>query len=140
MAEESTTPDLVELTRRAYELSCDREWDVLMSFYSPDSVFDMSPEGLGIYEGRTALRGLFEDWVNAYEEYDVETEEILDLGNGVVFAVVRQNARPTGSTGYVQLHHAGVFVWVEGVIARTTTYTNIDDGRAAAERLAKERG
>jgi ketosteroid isomerase-like protein len=140
MLEESTTPDLVELTRRAYEYSSDRDWDALMRFYSPDSVFDMSPEGLGTFSGPAALRGLFEDWANSYEEYEIETEQILDLGRGVALAVVCQNARPIGSTGYVQLHHASVFVWVGGVIARTTTYLNPDEARAAAERLAHERG
>jgi hypothetical protein len=31
-------------------------------------------------------------------------------------------------------------MWVQGVIVRETNYTNIDEARAAAERLAEERG
>ncbi len=54
-----------------------------MSLYSPESVFDMSSAGLGIYKGLAALRSLFEDWASPYEEYEIETEEILDLGKGV---------------------------------------------------------
>jgi hypothetical protein len=30
--------------------------------------------------------------------------------------------------------------WAEGSIGRFTTYTDIDEARAAAERLAQERG
>ena len=73
-------------------------------------------------------------------EFEIEPEQILDLGNGVVFAMVRQTARPVGSTGYAQMHHANVSVWVEGVITRITHYNDIDEARAAAERLAEERG
>jgi hypothetical protein len=33
-----------------------------------------------------------------------------------------------------------VVEWVNGVVVRLTVYDDIDAGRAAAERLAKERG
>jgi len=36
-----------------------------------------------------AIRGFLEDWLGAYEEYEIEAEEILDLGNGVVLFVIR---------------------------------------------------
>ena len=76
----------------------------------------------------------------AYEEFEWRSEEILDLGNGVVFVVSRASGRPVGSTGRVELRVAIVAVWEEGLIMRTTGYDNIDEARAAAERLAKERG
>ena len=83
---------------------------------------------------------MFEDWIGAYEEFEFEPERIRDLGNGVVFAVAHQNARPVGSAGYVQMHQGNVFVWVEGLLMRVTHYNDIDAARAAAERLAEERG
>jgi len=138
--EESTTPDLVELTRRAYEYASDRNWDALLSFYGADSVWDMSPLGLGTYEGPAAIRRFFEEWTGSYDKWEQELEEILDLGNGVVVSVLRQNARLPGSTGSVSLLYAGVLVWREGLIARLTNYTDVDQARAAAERLAEERG
>ena len=140
MSQEPTTPDLVERTRRAYESFSRRDVDAVMRYYDQDVVFDLSPAGLGSYEGLAAVRGFFEDWLGAYEEFEFELEQILDLGNGVVFAVVRQNARPAHSTGYVQMHHGNVGVWVEGLLVRITHYNDIDEARAAAERLAEERG
>jgi hypothetical protein len=62
MSEESTTPDLVELTRRAYEAGNRLDIDAAIGFYGPDSVWGMSPMGLGTYEGLVAIRGFFEDW------------------------------------------------------------------------------
>jgi hypothetical protein len=33
------------------------------------------------------------------------------------------------------------FIWVEGLVARVTAYADsVDEGRAAAERLAESRG
>ncbi len=76
----------------------------------------------------------------SYEEYEFEAEEILDLGNGVGFRVLVQKGRPVGSSGEVQLRYGTVSVWEDGKIARITNYTDIDEARAAAERLAEERG
>ena len=140
MPEESTTPDPAELTRQHYEAANRRDFDALMSVYGPDPVWDTSPMGLGTYGDPAAIRGFFEDWIEAYEEWQIELDEILDLGAGVVFVVVRQNARLPGSTGYVQLHYAAVYVWAGDVLLRVTNYTDIDEARAAAERLAQERG
>ena len=39
----------------------------------------------------------------------------------------------------MQLRHAMLDVWVDGVIARAVTGPDIDEGRAAAERRAQQR-
>jgi ketosteroid isomerase-like protein len=140
MSEESTTGDLVERTRASFEAATRRDFDAMLSVYGPDSAWDMSPMGLGIYEGPAAIRAFFEDWLGTYEEWEIEPEEIVDLGNGVTLTVLLQNGRPVGSTGHLQLRYASVSVWVEGMLARTTNYSNVAQARAAAERLAEERG
>src|SRR5690242_19280992 len=38
--EESTTPDLVELTRLAFEAENQRDIDAVMSFFAPDAVYE----------------------------------------------------------------------------------------------------
>src|SRR5205807_3203422 len=99
MSQESTTPDLVERVRRTLESVNQGDRDTALSVYGPESVWDDSAIGLGTHEGLAAIREHSEDWMGSYEEFEIEIEEALDLGNGVVFAVVRQNARPVGSTG-----------------------------------------
>ena len=95
---------------------------------------------MGIFEGQAAVRGFFEDWSSSYSDIEWEAEEIRDLGNGVAFAVILQKGRVAGSSGSVQLRYGAVTEWVDGLIVRNTTYTDIDEARAAAERLAEERG
>jgi uncharacterized protein (TIGR02246 family) len=138
MSEESTTPDPVELVGRAFEAANRRDLYAVASSFAEDATFD----GRGVpdhYEGRAAIRSLLEEWFGTYEELEFGLEEVRDLGNGVVFAVVVQNGRPAGSAGQLRAREGWVFIWVRGLIARLTTY-DIDEARAAAERLAQERG
>jgi ketosteroid isomerase-like protein len=139
MTKESTTPDLVELTQRLNEAFNARDIDAVMNFSASDIVWE-APRTLGTYEGRAAVRGLLQDWLDAFDEYEVAAEEIRDLGNGVIFGVLIQRGRPRGSTGWVRFRHGVVTTWVDGLVRRSTYYLNIDEARAAAERLAEERG
>jgi hypothetical protein len=66
--------------------------------------------------------------------------DVLDLGNGVSLTVLDTTARPTGSSAVVQMRLANVSVRADGLIVRAISFRDIDDARAAAERLAQERG
>jgi len=136
MFEEPTT-DFPTRVRQSIEAD---SIDAAVSFYAPDAVWDASPWGMGVFEGQAAVRAFFDDWLSSYAGLDWKAEEIRDLGNGVIFAVVLQKGRVTGSSGSVQLRYASVAEWKHGLIVRNTTYTDIDAARAAAERLVEELG
>jgi ketosteroid isomerase-like protein len=140
MPEESTTPDLAELTRLAFEAVNQRDMDAVMSFFAPDAVLDGRAAG-GLYEGRAAIRGFLDDWLGSFAELRYEVEEFVVLDDGVVLAVVYQEARPVGVDGQVHLREGWVIYWsADSLIVRLTTHTDLDEARAAAERLAEERG
>ena len=140
MTEESTTPDLIELVGKAFEAAKRRDFDAVMSQYAPDAVWDLSELGLDTFEGRAAIRDHFEDWFAPYDQWDSKSEEARDLGNGVVFTVTYEQARMTGGSGVIPRRVAFVYEFVDGLIVRATPYTDIDVARAAAERLAEDRG
>jgi ketosteroid isomerase-like protein len=142
MTEESTTPDLVELVRRAVEVMSGRDLDAVMRLWAPDGVFDLSRTAGVAPRGRTAIRSFLEEWIGSYEEWEIAPEELLDLGNGVVFSVHHQTGRPRGVTGRVEQRDGYVYLWVEDLMVQLTAYpySDIDEARAAAKRLAKERG
>src|SRR5580704_5526560 len=100
MPEESTRPDLVELTRQAVNAINRRDLDAFMSLYAPDGVWE-SLDGLGVFGGTTAVRGFLEDWLSSYEVFDTEPEEVLDMGNGITFFVACQSGRLLGAAGRV---------------------------------------
>ena len=136
MSEESTSVDLVELVRKQFEALNRRDLDGVMSSVAEDGVLDGR---VNLIEGRAAIRGFLDEWFGAYEELDYELEEISHLGGGVVFAVAIQDGRLVGSDGRIRQREGWVYLWVGGSIARLMT-SEVDQARAAAERLAEERG
>jgi ketosteroid isomerase-like protein len=139
MTEDPTTPDLAEIIRGGVDAVNRRDFDALMIYAAPDLVYDTSPSGFGVYEGLPAIRTFITGYWDTFEEFRLELEEVLDLGNGVTFAVARHHARPIGSTAPIQAREAQVTEWVEGRVVRVTVYVDIDEARAAAERLAEKR-
>ncbi len=139
MADESTTPDLAELTRLAFEAVNQRDIDAVMSFFARDAVF--AGREWNLYEGRAAIRGFLDDWFGSFAELRMEVEEFVVLGNGVVLAVVNQEGRPVGVNGPVHQREGWAICWsADGLLVRLTTHTDIDEARAAAERLVQVRG
>jgi ketosteroid isomerase-like protein len=136
ISKESTTPDLVEMTRRSIEAE---SVEAAISFYAPEAVWDASSWGMGVFEGKAAVREFFEDWAGSYTDMEWKAEAVRELGNAVTFAVILQQGRVVGSSGSVQLRYASVAEWRDGLIVRNRTYTDIEAARVAAERLAAER-
>ena len=117
-------------------MSCG-DLDGVMSLFAADAVYDASAAGLGTFEGAEAVRGFVEDWRRSWEDYQYE-EELLDLGHGVMLSVVRESGRLVGGKGRVEHRAAHLITWTNGKIARFKHYPDIDEARAAAERLARE--
>jgi ketosteroid isomerase-like protein len=131
-------PDPVELVRKQAEDANRRDLDAVINVFAEDATLDGRGAG-NFSEGRAAIRRFIEGWFDAYEELHFEFEDVSHLGNGVVFAVCIQDGRLVGAAGHIRQREDWVYIWVRGLIARLTTY-DVDEGRAAAERLAQERG
>jgi ketosteroid isomerase-like protein len=133
--------DMLATVRRSAAAFDRGDIDGVLAMYGPDAVLDMSPVGMGVFEDRKAIRGFWEDWFGAYEEWEQVVEELRDLGCGVGFGVYLQRGRPAGSSGFVEPRYAAVaIVKGDGLVERIKVYTDVDEARAAAERLAEERG
>jgi ketosteroid isomerase-like protein len=110
-----------------------------MRFFHPEAVWDLSEAGIGTFQGAAAVRRFVEDWQGSYEEYEVEVEDVRDLGNGATLAISTQKGRPVGSSGDVSVHFAAAYTWADGLIVRIATYGDVAEALAAAERLAESR-
>ena len=140
MSEESTTPDLEGKLRGYIEAANRRDFDAVRAIFSKGAVWDRSPVGQEVIEGRDAIRDFFEDWNAVFEDYALGLEEFHDLGNGVTFGQLSQRGRPRAGGGLVEEPYAAVIAWEDGLLVRVTVYPDIDEARLAAERLAEERG
>ena len=141
MAEESTTPDLEESVRRTIEALNRRDFAAALSLYAPDVVVELVSvlEG-GPLIGHEALRKFLEDLTGSFEGFEFESADFHDLGSGVTFGVLVQRGRPHGSDSLVESRLGVVATWRDGRIAHARMYQDVDEARAAAERLAQERG
>src|SRR5439155_19160794 len=83
MSEDSTNPDLVERMWRRVDAADSGDTDAMTSFFASDAVWDSSPMGMEVFEGRAAIRRFLEDWWGDYEVSGAKAEEVLDLGNDV---------------------------------------------------------
>ncbi len=139
MPEEPATPDLVELTQRAFDAVDRRDFDVALSLFAPDAVW--ASEVLETnFEGAPEIREFLERWSSAYEAFDVQAESIIDFGSGVVLCSLTNTRPAIDGVSEPGLRFALVIVWAEGVIRSVRGDEDLDEARAAAERLAEERG
>jgi hypothetical protein len=139
MLEEPTTPDPLELTHRAYASLNRRDLDAFVRLLARSCVFDLSRFDLGTYTGPDAIRRFYEEWVAPLYEFGVVLDDIESLGNGVIYAV-QVGHRGHSPDFSIELGGGVVGVWEHDKLAQMTVYPDIDEARAAAERLAQERG
>jgi|SRR5271165_19243 len=142
MSEESAANDLLEMTRRSVEAMNRGDLDAGLGKYAPDAVWDASRIGMGVgvIRGVAAIRRLLIDFYSRFDDPKAEVTEIHDLGNGITFAVLTSEGRIPGGEGVVTEQAAQISEWVDGLVVRVIDYRDIDEARAAAERLAHERG
>jgi ketosteroid isomerase-like protein len=139
VSQEPAAPDPAEVTRRQIAAVNGRDFDAMLPYAAPDLVYDTSPSGFGSYEGIAAIREFIESYWKTFDELTFELEEFTDLGHGVTFAVNRQRALPAGSSAPVEAREAHVTEWKDGLAVRITVYRDVEEGRAAAERLVASR-
>jgi ketosteroid isomerase-like protein len=137
MPEESTIPDLVELTRRSVDAGNARDWDAAMSCFAADAVWDGPVDSAC---GAAAIRANLEEYARLVGEARIEIDDAVDLGGGIVLLITTMSAHPHGSDSEMQQREAMVFKWSAGRIVKVITRTDIDEARIAAERLAESRG
>jgi ketosteroid isomerase-like protein len=138
MSHEPNTSKPVEATQSLVEAVNRRDFDAVESLYAEDAV--LVGDEIGKFDGAAAIRGLYEDMAMPYGDLRGEIDSVIDLGNGVIFGIVTVVGHPIGSTSEVRFRYAATAVVADDVIVRQTNSMDIEEARAAAERLAEERG
>ena len=136
MSQESTTPDLVELTRRMYEALEREDFDAILRHYAPQAIWRGTVDDA---EGVAAIRDLWVSYYRAFEELQVILDDVVDFGNGIILADTRHVGRLVGG-GALAEKRAFVTEFVDSRVVRAYDFVDPDEARAAAERLAQERG
>jgi len=72
--------------------------------------------------GIDALRALWLDWLEPWESYRTEVEDLLDAGDGVVVVLVRDYGRRTGMDAEIRVDGAAIWTVRRGKIVRAAFY------------------
>jgi ketosteroid isomerase-like protein len=123
----------VETVRRGFEYFI-ATGDFLEEIVDPEFVWDMSafrgwPERQ-VYAGLKGAREFIADWREPWEDWELELEELVDVGERVV-AIVRQRGRSKGTGLPVDMHFAMVWTIRDGKQARMRMYASPDEGLEA---------
>ena len=140
MTERPTMPDPVERVRFMLGEAGNRaDFDAILNHYAADALWIMPTQE---FRGVDAIRRHWEEWYENYEEFRLDAPHVVDIGNGVVLAILHQGGRLRGSGAELRQQLALIYEWSNGQVVRVTASAaqdDIDEARAAAERLAKVR-
>lgn len=122
----------VQIVRRVYNALADPGEDVI-ALWDPDVEFDVSRDiwgavmGGGHYRGVEGVRAWMLDLYAAWEQMDIDLEELVDAGDDVV-AVIRVAGRGRVSGIEMEYRPAGVWTIRDGRIVRVVWF--VDRGEA----------
>ena len=116
----------VEVVRGAIAAFTRGELETLKTagdWYHADVEFHEDPSfpDAGVHRGADAIEAHFRQFLDSFDAYSFEVEEILDAGDSVV-VVNRQQGRGKGSGAEVDMRNAWVFAFRDGKIQRITPY------------------
>ncbi len=133
MTEESTTPELVELTRQAYDAYNRKGITGILEYLDPEVEWRNPTESpnAAVFIGHDGVR----EWQGmvdaAFDEMHFEPEQIDQLPDGQVLASVRFRFRTPASDVQVEVPFAHLMTWRDGKITKFSMYTGKAEALAA---------
>jgi ketosteroid isomerase-like protein len=104
--------------------------------FHPEFVWDMStfrgwPEEQ-TYVGLEGARKFMADWLETWDDWELETEALLDAGGDKVVAILRQRGRSTATGVTTEMHFAQVWTFKGGLQIRMQMYASPAEALEAA--------
>ena len=124
--------DLTELFRRDGDPADVQAWiDAMSNALTDDFVCSFHALGEDEHHGAAGLRKIWLDWLEPWESYRAQSQELIDLGDRVLVHA-HDVGRRHGMAEAVELH--GVTLWTvrDGKVARVQFFARREDGYAAA--------
>jgi ketosteroid isomerase-like protein len=114
-------PTNVETLRRFWELAASRrEFDAAMDLVNDDAEFDWSDSRApyrGRYRGRADIQAAWSVWLEAWDVWDPQITESIEVDDKTVVIATRVHARGKGSGVPVEAHGASVWTFRDGKIS-----------------------
>jgi ketosteroid isomerase-like protein len=94
----------VELVRRSIKAFSDGGIDAALEYFDPAIEWWAPPEWLEdrLYRGHEGVRKLTAFWTQQFDEFQLEPERFIDLGDDQVLALLHQRGRIKGSSDRIE--------------------------------------
>ena len=122
----------VEVVRRAIAAFIEGDYERLIELSDPQVEYDVSrtsPESR-VVRGPEEVLAVLEEWVDTWDEHQVELVELIDAGDERVVAVIQERGKLKGSDAWVE-HPRGVVYTVRD--QRVVRYEEHEDRAQALE-------
>jgi ketosteroid isomerase-like protein len=87
--------------------------------------------GLGTYRGREGFREFMRQWTGEFEDWSIELDRVIDVGDDRVVALYRQTATGKASGVPVELYQGAVHELHGGRVVRIRNYATPADALKA---------
>jgi len=128
-------PENVEVVRRAWDGWIRDRWEGLVPYLDGDVIWDTShfhdwPEST--YYGRKGVERFLTEWLDVWDDYEVEVEEILSAPDGRVVVVSRQRGKGRVSELDMEMRAGQINTVRDGKITRAENYEDPAEALEAA--------
>jgi ketosteroid isomerase-like protein len=120
----------VEIVRRSFTAFTRGGLDAAAEFWHPQinwRAAEGAPDDVGEMHGIPAARRYAEDWFDTFDELSWEPEELIDVGDDQVVAVVHVSGRAKASGIRTELRYASVATIRDGKVVRVREYLTKDE-------------
>jgi ketosteroid isomerase-like protein len=118
----------VDVVRRLFAVLDRQDWRAALAFFDPE--VEWSPTE-GTYRGLEGLASGVAEWLEPWEEHQIEAEEFTEAGNQVL-AVVHLTGRGAGSGMEIDQRLFQVYAVRNGKIIRMVEFVTRDEALEAA--------
>ena len=133
--------DDVETLRNAYEALNHGDIEGALAVLDEDAEWSEHsdlPEA-GVYRGRAAIRAFLQQFLESWQDFHQETEELI-AGDSCVLVMLRSQVRGKGSGVAVEATYAHLWTMRDGRGVRVDAYLHRDEAlRAMRHRTTAER-
>jgi ketosteroid isomerase-like protein len=117
----------VEIVRRSWQAFAEAGLDAMADYWDPEINWRAivgAPDDVGEMRGIDAARQYVQDWLDTFEDITSVVEELLDVDEERVLAVLRVRGRARLSGVQTELRYAVVYSLRDGKITRVREYAD----------------
>jgi ketosteroid isomerase-like protein len=125
----------VEVVRRGFSALAHGGVDAAAEFWHPEinwRAMEGAPDDVGEMDGIEAARRYVQDWYDMFDGFTSEIEELCDIGDDQVVAVIHNTGRAKRSGVPTELRYAALYTIRDGKMVRVREYVTKTEAFKAA--------